>query len=319
MSTTRQPEILFEQVNTQKLRVAIWRAKDGAGRRPLLFFNGIGANLELAQPLAEAMPHRDIITFDMPGVGGSPAPIWPYRPTWVGHAANTILERHGFRGDVDVVGVSWGGGAAQQFAMMYRAKTKRLILAATSSGMTMIPGDFNVLSKMATPQRYLDPNYLAKNFEKLYGEGPDSFKKHTIQIMPPSLRGYFYQMLAMLGWTSLPFLPFLRVPTLLLAGGKDRIVPAINMKIMHKVMPDSKLHIVETGGHLFIISRLPEILPIMEDFLDEPHLSKSPFPHALHPMPAPVKPARARKAANGAAKPARKPRAAKRGLQAAPV
>jgi len=68
------PRIFFSKVGNQKLRTAIWSGADkGLGKRtPLLFFNGIGANLEIAQVFADTFTGRDIITFDMPGVGGSP-------------------------------------------------------------------------------------------------------------------------------------------------------------------------------------------------------------------------------------------------------
>jgi len=269
-SDVRTPELSMQKVGWQTYRTAIWRATKHSAERPLLFFNGIGANLELAQPLAEMMPERDIVTFDMPGIGGSPAPLVPYRPWMVSRAAATILDRFGF-GDVDVIGVSWGGGAAQQFALQYRRRTKKLILCATSTGMTMVPGKFEALSKMATPQRYLDKDYLMKNFEKLYGdEGGDFASHHHIRLKPPTLRGYMFQMLAMVGWTSLPFIPFLNVPTLIMGGDRDKIVPLINMKIIHRAMPNARLHVVPGGGHLFIISRLPEIMPIVRGFLEEP-------------------------------------------------
>ncbi|BCW89534.1 Putative aminoacrylate hydrolase RutD [Alphaproteobacteria bacterium SO-S41] len=268
-SQTRAPELSMQKVGWQTYRTAIWRATERSAERPLLFFNGIGANLELAQPLADAMPERDIITFDMPGIGGSPAAVIPYRPWMISAAAAKILERFGF-GDVDVIGVSWGGGAAQQFALQYRRRTKKLILCATSTGMTMIPGNFEALSKMATPRRYLDKDYLMKNFEKLYGDEGDFAGKHHIRIQPPSVRGYIYQMLAMVGWTSLPFLPFLKVPTLVMGGDRDKIVPLINSKMIKGAMPNARLHVVEGGGHLFIITRLPEILPIIRSFLNEP-------------------------------------------------
>jgi poly(3-hydroxyalkanoate) depolymerase len=269
LNPTRDPELSMQKVGWQTYRTAIWRATERSAERPLLFFNGIGANLELAQPLAEAMPERDIITFDMPGIGGSPSPIIPYRPWFIGQAAATILDRFGF-GDVDVIGVSWGGAAAQQFALQHRRRTKKLVLCATSTGMTMVPGKFEALSKMATPQRYIDKDYLMKNFEKLYGDEGDFAGKHHIRLKPPSLRGYFYQLFAMMGWTSLPFLPFLKTPTLIMAGDRDKIVPLINSKIILKAMPNARLHVVAGGGHLFIISRLPEIMPILRDFLAEP-------------------------------------------------
>jgi poly(3-hydroxyalkanoate) depolymerase len=267
--TPVKPELSMQKVGWQTFRTAVWRASSPSGERPLLFFNGIGANLELAQPLADAMPERDIITFDMPGIGGSPSPVIPYRPWMIGLAAAKILDRFGY-GDVDVIGVSWGGGAAQQFAIQNARRTKKLVLCATSTGMTMVPGKIDVLSKMATPQRYLDKDFMVKNFEALYGDDPSFANHHAFRITAPSKRGYAYQMMAMIGWTSLPFLPFLKVPTLIMAGDRDRIVPLVNAKIIKAALPGSRLHVVKGGGHLFIISRLPEVLPVLRDFLSEP-------------------------------------------------
>jgi len=96
--TPNLPRIFFTKVGNQKLRTAIWSGVDkGYGKRtPLLFFNGIGANLEIAQAFADTFTGRDIITFDMPGVGGSPDPTVPYRPWWVAKAAKQILTENGY-------------------------------------------------------------------------------------------------------------------------------------------------------------------------------------------------------------------------------
>lgn len=276
-ATLRAPELSMQKVGWQTYRTALWRAEEPGDARPLLFFNGIGANLELIQPLADAMPERDIVTFDMPGIGGSPAPVLPYRPWMIGKAAAAILDRFGF-GEVDVMGVSWGGGAAQQFALQYRKRVKRLVLCATSTGMTMIPGNFEALTKMATPRRYLDKDYLIKNFERLYGDEGDFIKRNPLKFKPPGQRGYLFQMLAMVGWTSLPFIPFLNVPTLVMAGDNDKIVPLINSRLIAKVMPNARLHVVHGGGHLFIVTRIAEILPVMKGFLDGP----PPPPRSIH-------------------------------------
>lgn len=59
------------------LRVAV-RAGD-PGWPPLLLCNGIGASLELLQPFVDALDtRRPVVRFDMPGIGGSPAPVLPY-------------------------------------------------------------------------------------------------------------------------------------------------------------------------------------------------------------------------------------------------
>ena len=67
----------MQDVDGIQLRTAFWPAKLANDNLPLLFFNGIGANLELTQGLGDMFPDRDIITFDVPGVGKSPVTQWP--------------------------------------------------------------------------------------------------------------------------------------------------------------------------------------------------------------------------------------------------
>lgn len=268
------PELGFVTVGLQKLRTAVWRGQ-GTGR-PLLFFNGIGANLEIAQPLAEALPDRDIVTFDLPGVGGSPGPVAPYRPWWVAHAAKSILLHYGYDRPVDVMGVSWGGGAAQQFAFQYQKRVNRLVLCATSPGALMVPGKLEALSKMADPKRYMDRDFLARNFKTLYGDEPEGASQFSARMSPPSRSGYVYQLMAMMGWTSLPFLPLLPHETLVMAGGRDQIVPLANAKILKFMIRNSEMHVVEDGGHLFVLSKAKSVLPVLKTFLDRPQMSARP-------------------------------------------
>ena len=63
-------------IGGRAIRVAV---REGApGRPPLLLCNGIGVSLELFQPFLDALdPQRPVIRFDMPGIGGSPAPVIP--------------------------------------------------------------------------------------------------------------------------------------------------------------------------------------------------------------------------------------------------
>ncbi|MEM8920686.1 MAG: alpha/beta hydrolase, partial [Pseudomonadota bacterium] len=158
----------------------------------------------------------------------------------------------------------------QQFAFQYRDSVKRVVLVATSTGMTMIPGRPEALSKMANPRRYSEPDYMRKNFETLYGDELDSSgKAHTIALQPPTARGYMYQMIAMLGWTSVPLLPFMQQPMLVMMGDRDRIVPLVNGKMICKLAQNARLHVVENGGHLFLVTRADEVVPELVAFLDE--------------------------------------------------
>jgi poly(3-hydroxyalkanoate) depolymerase len=269
--TGRAPRIEIIRVGGRMLRVAVWTAAPQGRRkpgRPLLFFNGIGANIELMAPLADWLPDRDIITFDMPGVGGSPEPVFPYRPWTMSLRVARLLDKLGYDGKVDVMGVSWGGGMAQQFAFQHPRRVGKVILAATAAGVLMVPGDPKVLSKMADPRRYVDPDYMKKNFSTLYSETLGS-EGHVSRLKAPTQRGYLYQLAAMIGWTSAFFLPFVRKKTLVLMGESDRIVPVINGKILATLLPHARLETVP-GGHLFLVSRPKETIPLIEAFLAEP-------------------------------------------------
>ena len=269
MTKGRNAIYSMETVDGRTLRVGRWMAegREAGDHLPLLFFNGIGANIEAMSPLAAALPERDFITFDMPGVGGSPDPVVPYNAIMMARIAALLLDKFDMP-LVDVMGVSWGGAMAQQFAFQNGARTNRLILAATSAGMLMVPGKPAALIKMADPRRYIDPDFMSKHFKTLYGGATSGKDGHIGRITPPSKTGYFYQLLAMLGWTSAPFLPFMKKETLIMMGGDDQIVPVVNGKFLNMLIPNSELLEVENGGHLFMLSHVEESIAAIREFLD---------------------------------------------------
>ncbi len=66
---------------------------------PLLLCNGIGASLELFQPFVDALdPQRGVIRFDMPGIGGSPAPVVPYHLVTLPSLLSGLLDQLGYAG-----------------------------------------------------------------------------------------------------------------------------------------------------------------------------------------------------------------------------
>ncbi len=257
-------------VGGRVLRVATWRLDMPSDHLPLLFFNGIGTNIEAVAPLTEALPDRGFVIFDMPGIGGSPEPAVPYNPFTMAWTSARLLDELGLE-QVDVMGVSWGGAMAQHFALQHAGRVRKLILCATSAGMVMIPGTPAALSKMANPRRFVDAAFMQKHFTTLYGGGlgksPDR-AAHMARLKPPSTRGYMYQLLAMLGWTSAPALPFLKAPTMIMMGDADRIVPLANGKLLNTLIPGSELEIFEGGGHLFLLSHREQSVSAIRAFLD---------------------------------------------------
>jgi len=260
-------QIAFHDVAGQMLRVGI-RPGDGA-QPPLLLFNGIGANIELVSPFVEALAGRETIVFDVPGVGGSPAPALPYRPRALAKLAARLLDQLGHR-EADVLGVSWGGALAQQFAFQQGARCRRLVLAATSPGHLMVPARPSVLLKMASPRRYRDRGYMERIAGDIYGgamrAGPELVRRHLRHVRWASDRGYYLQLLAVMGWTSLPWLPLLRQPALVMAGQDDPLVPAINGRILAALIPRARLVMLD-DGHLFLVTSAQQSATIVDDFL----------------------------------------------------
>ncbi|MGY1695039.1 poly(3-hydroxyalkanoate) depolymerase [Geodermatophilus sp. SYSU D00814] len=279
MSSTSEPRrrpgretVRALTVGGRTLRVSE-RAGDGS-RPPLVLMNGIGASLEVLQPFVDALdPRRTVVRFDVPGVGGSPKPVVPYVLATLTPVVSGVLHRLGHRGAVDVLGLSWGGGLAQHFAVQHRRRCRRLVLAATGTGSLMVPAHPRVLSHMLTPRRHRDPGYATRVAGELYGgtvrddpaRAARALHAHT-RVGPR--RGYYYQLAASAGWSSLPFLSLIRQPTLVLAGDDDPIIPLVNARILARGIPRARLHLYD-GGHLALVTEADELAPVVDAFLDE--------------------------------------------------
>ena len=265
-------EMMELGTRSNPMRVRVGR-KPGRGKGvPLLLFNGIGGNIELLAPLAEKMPEREIVIFDIPGVGQSELPRWPYRLGGIARLAAQILDRFGI-GVVDVLGVSWGGAAAQEFAHTCRKRCRRLILCATAPGVVMVPASPSVLWKMATPKRYMNADYSRSISGDIYG---GDFRKNPAlaaelfrHVKYKSKLGYYLQLLAASGWTSIHWLPGLRQPTLLMAGADDPLVRLANARLMHRLICKSELKVFDCG-HMFLLTRADESVAAIREFLDRP-------------------------------------------------
>jgi poly(3-hydroxyalkanoate) depolymerase len=259
----RAMQIRHVEVYGTKLRVAIWPGN--AAQTPLLLFNGIGASLELLAPFADSLGDIETIAFDVPGTGESSLSPIPYRLWMLSILASSLLTQLGYQ-RVDVLGVSWGGAIAQQFALQNPRRCRRLVLAATCQGFLMLPGKLAVIAKFFTPRRFNDPVFRRAIAGEIYG-GQARRKPSLIRDMRPTSKlGYLMQQMAIVGWTSLPWLGLLRQPTLILAGDDDPIVPLANARLMAKLIRKSRLQVFE-DGHLFLISNAIKAGRVVREFL----------------------------------------------------
>ncbi|MEO3936071.1 poly(3-hydroxyalkanoate) depolymerase [Dermatophilaceae bacterium Soc4.6] len=262
-------------VRTITARVSV---RPGVGRftdaPPLLLCNGIGVSLEAMQPFVDALdPERGVIRFDVPGVGGSALPPFPYTIAQLASWVTAMMAKLGHQ-KFDVLGFSWGGGLAQQLAAQSPRRVRKVVLVATGTGWMMVPASPKVLRIMSTPRRHRDPGYAAKVASTIYGgsarknPGTGEALLHGVSRSGPRT-GYYYQLAAMYGWASLPFLGLIRQPTLVVGGDDDPIIPVANPRMQAALIPHSRLH-VYSGGHLGLITEAGELAPVVDAFLDEP-------------------------------------------------
>ena len=258
------------RIGRQLLRVG--RRAGPNGGTPLLLFNGIGANIELLEPIARLMPGRELLTFDVPGVGHSPLPRRPYRFSSIARLATQLLDHHG-HGPCDVLGDSWGGAAAQQFAHSQTDRCRRLILSATAPGVFMVPPRLGVLLKLASPEtlheRRLRPARGRRNLRGAFRRDPGLAAQAFQHIRWQSRLGYYLQLAAGVGWTSLAWLRGLEQPTLVMAGADDPIAPLPNARLLCWLIPNAELKVFDCG-HLFLLTQPEESARAIEEFLDRP-------------------------------------------------
>jgi poly(3-hydroxyoctanoate) depolymerase len=264
------PHVRDLEVDGVTLRVS----ESGEGK-PVLLVMGIGGHLGMWTPLERLLHEAGFrtITYDQPGTGLSTPYRAPRRMSGIARTAEAMLDSLGY-GEVDVLGVSFGGGVAQQLAYQASDRVRRLVLCATSAGMVSVPGHPRSLLALATPRRYRDPEYFRRIAPIAFGgrarqqSGLDQDSEHRF-LHAPSKVGYGHQLLAVTGWTSFHWLPRLPQPTLVMAGDDDPVVPVLNAHILAWRIPQSELYVVRGGGHLFLIDQPEDAAPRVTRFLSE--------------------------------------------------
>jgi len=237
-----RPSIHTEHVYGLSLRVARWR-EDMPGT-PLLFLNGIGADLAAAAPLLAQIHGREVWTLDMPGVGGSPDALLPYGAPTIAAVVMEIADRLGHR-LIDVAGFSWGGALAQQIATQFPGRVRRLVLMATTPTVSAPGIGWAAL---------LDDDMLASG----------------LKLPTATPLGLAYQTMAMAGWSSVATLPLLKgTPVLILMGERDGVVPACHGQVIADLIDGAVLEVVP-GSHLFPFTHAAAISARISAFLDSP-------------------------------------------------
>jgi pimeloyl-ACP methyl ester carboxylesterase len=236
--------------------------------------SGIGGNIEMWEPLIDRLPGRRLIMFDAPGAGRTDPLDHPARMSELAELVGDLLRAMDCD-RADVLGYSFGGALAQEFAHQYPRSVRRLVLAATLPGLGGLQHParpVQLLSMVATRE----PERRRERMARLLGgrSGRDrevlAVYERNREANPASLGGYRHQLRTISGWSSLPFLGSLKMPALILAGGQDPMAPAVNARLFCWLMPDARRYVLSDAGHLLPLDQADDVAPIIDQFLSEP-------------------------------------------------
>lgn len=248
----------------------IYYERRGEGPR-LIFFNGSGATLETSGALIWSFADRfDVVAHDQRGLGRSSIPRGPYSMADYAADAAALLDHLGWA-SCRVIGVSFGGMVAQEFAVTWPERVQRLALVCTSPG--GVGGASYPLHELATLPaeqraeagvRLLDTRFTA---EWLATHASD---RMLVEIMAArngasktheQLRGESEQLGARRHHDVCDRLARICCPTFVACGRYDGIAPLQNGEWIASHIAGAALRVYE-GGHAFFIqdaAALPEI------------------------------------------------------------
>jgi pimeloyl-ACP methyl ester carboxylesterase len=258
-----------------------------AGAGPaLLLIHGIGDSSQTwSRVMAALVRDHLVIAPDLLGHGGSDKPRADYS---VAGYANGMRDLLGVLGldRVTLVGHSLGGGVAMQFAYQFPEHTERLVLVS-SGGLgrqvtpvlraVSLPGVHLVLAALSLPTMRLQARAVLGLLRMLdTGMGVDAADLvRLVDALPDSTaRSAFIRTLrAVVDWRGQVVTMLDRcyltsgMPTLLVWGGRDQVLPVGHGLIAHEAMPGSRLEIFPGAGHFPFHSEPQRFVAVLEDFL----------------------------------------------------
>jgi 3-oxoadipate enol-lactonase len=224
-------------------------------------------------PLAERLsPLRRVIAYDNRGSGRSTVTPGPYTTAQLAADAAGLLD-HLDIDRADVFGMSMGGMIAQELALGWPERVRRLVLGCTHAGVAH-----------AAPQPRESARAFALRTEdwalRMQTLAPFAFAprveesllrrfiaKKSLDVQEPE--GYRAQIAAVLAHDAYDRLDRIASPTLVLTGDQDQVIPGESSEVLADRIPAARLHVIAGAGHLFFIERPDETVAVLTQFLDE--------------------------------------------------
>ncbi len=287
-SERKRPRAAVDVAITSRTIHGYRRAYRYGGSGPaLLLLHGIGDSSEGWAPLLPALARRfTVIAPDLLGHGHSAKPRADYSVAAYANGMRDLLEVLGID-RVTVIGHSLGGGVAAQFAYQYPEHVERMVLVSTGG----VARDVSPLLRAATvpfaelalPLLNTIPSKIAVRtlVESLRLIGSDLGRdaKEVMRVidgMPdgPARSAFSHTLRSVVDWRGQLVTMLDRcylaegMPTMLVWGSRDAIIPVAHAHLAHAAMPGSRLEIYPGAGHFPHHADPVRFVTELEDFID---------------------------------------------------
>lgn len=243
----------------------------------MLLIPGLGATRLVFEPLLPLLSRRHrVISYDQRGVGESQLTDGPYSTEQLADDAAAVLAMLAPRGAA-VLGASFGGMVAQQLAIRHGHRVTHLLLAATGPGYAHLaeaPRPQATAALLGRGARTPEDAYrLATTvlYSARFLDTHPAFVDDQVAQRakrPVAARAFQAQFAASRGHDVWDELPSIQVPTLVMHGSDDRVMPLANARLLAARIPGARLCIFEDCGHLFFHEQPAQTVAAILEFVD---------------------------------------------------
>lgn len=255
--------------------VRLYYEERGAGE-PLVLVPGFGAGMWIWFRQTEELARRfRVITFDPRGVARSGWRDEPLTIEMIADDVAALLSALGC-GGAHVVGASFGGFVAQEFALRHPELTRTLVLACTSyGGEGHVPAAAETLAAIASnkglsaDERARDNLLLA--FSPGYAEREPAEAARVLALSAANPAPDYVlrrQLQAAVAFDAAARVARINAPTLVITGDRDHVVPHENSLNLAARIPRAELQTMAGGSHTFFIERADEFNRAVTDFIE---------------------------------------------------
>jgi pimeloyl-ACP methyl ester carboxylesterase len=242
---------------------------------PLVLIPGFAAGAWIwFKQLAPLATKFRVITFDPRGIGKSSFASEPLTMRLLADDTAALLQELGIE-QAHILGVSFGGFVAQEFALAYPEATRTLSLCCTGfGGPNHVAPPPETLAAVLSTDGFNTAERTRRNLLPAFS--PDFVRDHPLEVEeviklrlanPVVEEAYRAQLKAGIGFDAEPRVGGIKAPTLVLSGEADAIVPVQNSRNLAEQIPGARLRLVEGGSHLFFIEQPDEFNRIVAEFL----------------------------------------------------